>query len=274
MNTLIDANSDSNIYGSCGGNLAQCSWPPFNTLALCVSTNNISDQIVQDGKYVTLPALQNFLPNGEDPPSFQSGSHVYLPEGKPAAPSMRATSVSNGTDLPSLAEIYYFFYDVCVDKESGFNKSNSRPWRAFEGRFQFCIQNHTASTTETQLSSSTIHNSTASLEWYKTNKNNESAFCTKVDSEKEDFCVGESLMESLSIQINSVFNTSADFSDLNRTNINYSTDWGPMLTPAVFGAACPTEQRKRSWGGPIDNPTAEDRFGFTLERIARSLSDT
>ncbi|KAF2179178.1 hypothetical protein K469DRAFT_694882 [Zopfia rhizophila CBS 207.26] len=71
--------------------------------------------IIRNGDYVTLSALQDFLLKGEDFPSFQSGSHEYIAEGQSAAISMPTTSVSNGTNLPNLAEIYYLYYDVCID---------------------------------------------------------------------------------------------------------------------------------------------------------------
>ncbi|KAF2179179.1 hypothetical protein K469DRAFT_320237 [Zopfia rhizophila CBS 207.26] len=87
-------------------------------------------------------------------------------------------------------------------------------------------------------------------------------------------------MESLSIQMSSIFNTSAFFSNMNRTDIRYSNEWGPRLTSAVFGGDsdtapdCPVERRGNGWQNP--NPYVLIReYGFqtTLAGIANSLSD-
>ncbi|KAF2123016.1 hypothetical protein BDV96DRAFT_639567 [Lophiotrema nucula] len=272
---------DVGTAGICDNGL--CTWAPFNTLALCYSTSNISQDITTTGGHVTLPALQTFLPKNQDPPSFQSGSHVYVIEGQSAAAP--ATSVSDGTNLPNLAEIYYLYYNVCNDRASAFNKSDPTRWTAFRGQFQLCVQSQEANTTETRASNTTLLNSTANLDWYKTTKHDESAFCTKVKGEKEDFCVAESVMQSLSFQMLSIFNTTATYSDMNRSDIRYSTEWGPRLAQPVLGDLerepgdppyCPSlvKLSSRSWGG-VDPyiKVGEYGFGTTLSGIAHSLSD-
>ena len=197
---------------------------------------------------------------------------MYNPDGR------SATSVSDGTNLPNLAEIYYLYYDVCVDRESGFDKSNLKPWTALRGQFQFCVQQQEADTSVNQFTKSKLLNSTTDLDWYKTIKNNTTAFCTKVEGEKDDFCIAESVMQGLSIQMGSIFNTSATFSDMNRTDIEYSTEWGPRLARAIFGGTsdteplCPVEQKGNGWGSVIVQ-IGEYGFQKTLAGIAHSLSD-
>ncbi|KAF2648545.1 hypothetical protein K491DRAFT_241619 [Lophiostoma macrostomum CBS 122681] len=280
---LIYSTSASGIYGFCNspsyssGN--NCSWGPFNTLALCITTTNISSQITKDGSHVSLPALQAFLPNDQDPPSFQSGAHVYVAQGQNASTSMPPTSAADGTNLPSLAEIYYLYYDTCRDGSSSnaaLSKSDATRWSAFQGSYQICMQTQSSTTSPTQFSDSTLLSSSTALNWYQTTKYNESAFCTKVEDEADDFCVAESVMQELSRQMGDVFNISAQFDRPDRSDIKYSSEWGPYLADAVLGAPCPdpvATRSRRSWGGgnPYDAPLA--RFKSSLDGIASSLSD-
>ncbi|CAO2647371.1 Nn.00g082930.m01.CDS01 [Neocucurbitaria sp. VM-36] len=195
--------------------------------------------------------------------------------------STLATSASDGTNLPNLAEIYYLHNDVCIDRESEFDKTDPGRWRALKGQFQFCVQKQEAETSNGGFSTTKLLSSTTSLDWYRTTKYDNSAFCTKVESEMEDFCVAESVIDSLSIQMSSIFNTTASFSDMNRTDITYNSEWGPRLTRAVFGEGSDTEpscpvKTQRS-GGQNPNPfvlIGEYGFQSLLGDIAHSLSDT
>lgn len=229
------------VAGICESPPSICSWPKFNTLAICSSIEDISEEIIQDGPYVTLPALQSFLTPGEDPPSFLSRPYLYMKEGQTSPNSLPKTSAMNGTNLPDLSEIYYLFYDICVDQQSVFNKTDIKRWKAFKGRFQFCVHVMESDTTHHSGTRQTVIGTKENLTWYKTNQFNETSFCTKVESEKEDFCVSESLMESLSTQMSSMFNVTAFFNDSNRDTIIYSSEWGPILTHDIFAGIRDTE---------------------------------
>lgn len=124
---------------------------------------------------------------------------------------------------------------MCHHRGSQFNKKDPKRWQAHKIQFQFCIHNLTSQKFDNGLSETFQDGSETRLDWYKTTKYNESAFCTKVDSEPDDFCVGESLMESLSHQMSYIFNATVYFSDENRTDLRYSSEWGPRLTPDIFG---------------------------------------
>ena len=250
---------------------------------MCFSSADISDQIIKDGEYVSLPALKEFLPKDQDPPSFITGTRVYVAEGRSDAAAMPTTSVSDGTNLANLAEVYFLYYDVCRGRNSGFDKKDPGRWVAIRGQFQFCVQELNAtSKIMYDIDKETIIRSTTNLDWNETSKNNTAAFCTKVDGEKEDFCVGESAMERLALEMSSVFNTTADFSDLNRTDIVYSAEWVPYLTEDVFAddddtsPSCPVEQASRS-GRQKRNPFetgGEDGFYRNLVKVADALSIT
>ena len=208
---------------------------------MCSSAVDVSHQIVRSGEYVTLPALQDFLPKDQDPPSFVSGARVYAAEGQSNLTVMPTTSVSNGTNLPNIAEIYYLYYDVCRDRDSMFDKRDPGRWTALKGQFQFCVQHipqiwYNRLNANSEARYSTALNSSTNLNWYRTTKNHTAAFCTRVDSEEEDFCVGESVMESLGLKMSSIFNTTTIFTDLNLTDITYSAKWGPKLVDDILGA--------------------------------------
>lgn len=188
------------------------------------------------------------------------------------------TSFSNDTNLPNLAEVYYLYYDGCIDRHSGFNKTDPQRWKAFKGRLQFCLQ--TVEANFETSTKSTIVASEANIEWYETTKFNETAFCTKVESEKEDFCVSESVMESLSIQLNSIFNVTMFFNPSSRETITYNSEWGPILTHDIFGdsrettAVCDVK-RGRS-GGQNPNPfELVGLYGFEMriQNVANSLTN-
>ncbi|KAF2635300.1 hypothetical protein P280DRAFT_473857, partial [Massarina eburnea CBS 473.64] len=294
LGNSIYGSSVSNVYGRCdsyGYKSSDCSWPAFNTMALCYSTSNISDQIIRNGDHVTLPSLQAFLPKGQDPPSFQSGTHAYLAQNRSAAISAPpATSVSNGTSLPNLAEIYYLYYDACKDGPSAFNKSDPTRWQALKGHLQFCINRLDSTTSGPSLYSDTkLLSSTADLNWYTTNKANSGrTLCTKIEGENDEFCVAESFMESLSKQISGIFNTTAYFSDTNLSDIKYSTALGKTLAKTVFGctttatrqenkrvsqSTTPRDTSRRSWGGPHEEITGQIGFDRLLAEISQTLSD-
>jgi hypothetical protein len=250
-------------------------------LALCSSTEDISEEIGQDGIHITLAALQDYLPKGEDPPSFLSRSYLYMKEGQIPPPSLLKTSAKEDTNLPDLAEIYYLYYDVCVDRPSEFNKADRKYWKAFKGRFQFCLQTLSSERPDASTSPQIMYDK-ADLDWYKTTKFNETAFCTKVESEKEDFCVSESVMESLSTQLNSFFNATAFFNDSNRETIRYSSEYGPILTHDIFGGTrdtmpfCGTMFSSRPANG-WSNPDPYGHYGLPgfsdrLRSVADSLN--
>lgn len=275
---------DNGTDGECPGTgRSECSWSPFNTLGLCVSTENISDQIVENGGLVSLPALQDFLKQGEYIPTFQSGTYVYRVDGQSASTSMPATSTSDGTTLPSLAEIYQLYYDVCVDRGSGFNQSNPKHWKAIKGQIQFCVQKLESNTYKDGVTSTKVLERKTNLDWYKTTKQNQSTFCTKVESEETDFCVSEMVMQSISHQLTPIFNATAYFSHENRTDIMYSSEWARGLTRSVFGGSidtvpwCPRSkisQLPNSGGQTPDKlvVNAVDGLYKRLNDIAQSLS--
>lgn len=185
------------------------------------------------------------------------------------------TSVSNDTNLPNLAEIYYLYYDGCIDRLSGGNKTDPQRWKAFKGRLQFCLQ--TVEASHEFSTNTTIVASEANLAWYKTTKFNETAFCTKVESENEDFCVSESLMESLSMQLNSIFNVTALFNYSNGDTIRYNSEWGPILTHDVFGSPGETMpicgMKRGSSNG--HNPDPNERTGlYGFERRIQTVADS
>ncbi|KAF2995327.1 hypothetical protein E8E13_001031 [Curvularia kusanoi] len=218
----------------------QCSWDAFKTLALCSSGEDVTREITLEDNRITLPALKGLLRSDQEPPSFQSGLHGYTRKNGSATATFPATSISDGTNLPNLAEVYYLFYDPCVDS-AGVDKSNMTHWRAYKGRFQFCIQTLKAisdSASKDGLTKDgttmTLINSAANLDWNQATRGNYSAFCTKVDGEEEDFCVSEALMQSLASHMSSIFNTTAIFNDSDLRDIQYSSEWGPLLTGPIY----------------------------------------
>lgn len=264
----------------CYAPYGKCTWPLYNTLGICFTATNISDQVVKVDDFVTLPALQPFLPTNKSPPEFLSGTHVYFAQGQSAPASMPTTSISDGTNLPSLAEVYLLYYDVCKGRTGGFQTKEPKRWTALKGQFQFCIKEEEAVATTEDFVKMGTRSMTTNLNWYKTMKNSTSAFCTKVKSEKEDFCVSESIMEYLSLEMSKIYNTKASFHDMNRTDMVYGSEMTPPLTRPVFGGSRDTEPlcpkpKQSSGGGQNEDPNVyigENGFRRTLEGVAMHLS--
>jgi hypothetical protein len=238
----------------------QCSWDAFKTLALCSSSEDITREIILEDNRVFLPALRDFLQKDQDPPSFQSGLHGYT--NKSDAAIFPATSVSDGTTLPNLAEVYYLFYDGCADSDV-MDKSNITLWKAYKGKFQFCIQTLNASTKlGNEIGTNMfLMDSTADLNWKPAIRDNSSAFCTSVHGENKDFCVSEPFMQRLAFHMNLIFNTTAIFSNPNRSDILYSSEWGPLLVEQLY-----------RYCGRSDIPFSKG-FPEALEGIAHSLTN-
>ncbi|KAF2731982.1 hypothetical protein EJ04DRAFT_352610 [Polyplosphaeria fusca] len=259
-------NSETSLGGRCWSTSnANCSWGAFNTLALCSSMQDVSRDITLENKRVSLPALKDFLQTDSEAPSFRSGLHGYTGENNRYAITYPPTSASDGANLPALAEVYYLFYDSCVDRDI-FDLSNTTFWKAYKGTFQFCAQTINATTAspydDTFTSTMTLIDSTTNLKWtQKTQYGNISHFCTALDGEEEDFCVSEPFMQRLAFQMNLMFNSTAIFRNANRTDIRYSSEWGPLLADLVYENGC----------DPIF--THDIKFQDMLEGIGQSLTD-
>jgi hypothetical protein len=264
-------------------NDGKCEWPAFNTLDLCLHTSDVSNHVEKSGDYVTLPELREFLPKDQDPPAFVSGARVYVAEARNAT-GMPTTSAGDGTNLPSLATIYFLYYDSCRGDKQGFDKKDPGRWTALKGDFQMCVQKYKLETQDRTAISPPIKptTSTTSLWWNKTTKEDTPAYCTNVD--EDEFCVGEPVMDKLASKMSRAFNATADFSVENRFDIVYSAQWVPKLTNTAFGGSddikpleCHAEQSGSGWqsGGQHADPFSgggEFEFRVLLEGIADSLS--
>jgi hypothetical protein len=192
--------------------------------------------------------------------------------------SVPKTSSSNGTNLPNLAEIYSLYYDRCVDRGSSIDTTDPRGWKAFKGRLQFCVQTMNASYASGRDPTPKILHQDPNLHWYTTTKRKETAFCTKIEQEKDDFCVAESVMLSLSSQLNSVFNVTALFNASDSQGIRYSSEWGTILAHDSLGEykevprLCTKQQRRGSAG---QNPNPFSRHGlYGFEERLGSVATT
>jgi hypothetical protein len=258
----VPSDSANGLSGSCLPSIdEQCSWDAFKTLALCYSREDVTHHIILEDDDVSLSAFSGFHQKFERYAAFRSRVHGYTNgTGTTVFP---ATSVSNGTNLPNLAEIYYLFYDPCADPNA-FNKSNITHWKAYKGTFQFCIQTLNASKVSTSnngATTMTLINSRVDLNWNATTRDGGSTFCTIVNGEETEFCVSEPLMKKLAIHINRIFNATADFSESDHSNDIYNTEWGPLLIKQLY-KYCGDSHSAFIWG-----------FQDTLEGVTHSLTN-
>lgn len=151
--------------------------------------------------------------------------------------SFPPSSVREGTNLPSLAEIYFLYYDTKADP-GGFDQANRTNWRAFRGTFQLCIQTLNATQSSSRSGHAgvemTLVQSTANIQWDKTTKFNTSAFCTRPKGESEDFCISDQYMQKLAFHMNRVFNATASFDGSDHNKFRYSSEWGPYLVKPIY----------------------------------------
>ena len=167
----------------------------------------------------------------------------------------------------------------CIDNLSGSNGLDSASWRAYIGRMQFCV--HTLKTNKLGPMSdpTTIVTATKTdLNWSRTTRFNETAFCTRIENEPDEFCVGESLIESISMQMAYMFDATAVIDPSDRSTIIYSSEFAAVLLKEVMGETwkgSPLCDMRRAAGGQNPNPfTYEGLQGFRLrlERMGGSLT--
>jgi hypothetical protein len=272
--------------GSCPyklrGNNEKCFWKSYRTLAVCLSTDDVSESIEQhDGNpALSLPEGVNLLPHPLQ--IFQSKSYVYpgINSSQNTTPQSRPkTSADSNTNLPDLFNVYYMFNNACIDRLSQSSSLDPTSWKAYKGRLQFCVQ-----TLDTDQFAGSMQPNTkvvaaqTGLSWLQAVRSNETAFCTKVDGESDEYCVEESLMQSISMQMGYMFDASATIDASDRSTIVYSSELAAVLLKEVLGETwqgSPLCDSKRGSGGQNPNPFfyyAIQGFRLRLERIGNSLT--
>jgi hypothetical protein len=192
---------------------------------------------------------------------------------------MPKTSAESNTNLPDLFNVYYIFNDGCIDRLSSAKGLDPMSWKAYKGRLQFCIQTLETSRFAESLDMNTkVITAQTGLSWVETVRFNETAFCARVDGENDEYCVGESLMRSISVQMGYMFDASATIDPSDRSTIIYSSEFAAVLLQEVLGESwngSPLCESRRGAAGQNPDPFfryALQGFRLRLESIGNSLT--
>lgn len=161
--------SYSNVTGHCPTD--QCSWEEFNTLAVCISVEDVSSTIVIDHQDDGIPVftVQALKDINRPPPEGESGVRFTFWADTlhfPGPLDDLTQNVSTTTTVPhngiaALAETYILYYPACENKKPENEivrpvRSNPKEWRALKGTMNICLQTLQATYTDGGMNTTII----------------------------------------------------------------------------------------------------------------------
>jgi hypothetical protein len=205
----------------------KCNFPPYTSLALCHSTEDITSQLVnqtfngtssQFSNWVTLPGIT--VPTNETYLTFWT-STVWTYEnnirtaGLPADKSALSLAFE-GSQMNDLAHIYIAYNDPCLTRD---RKMAYYPeaWRAYKAKIRLCLQ--TRSTTFNLSTRTTINQTLLDAPWeriveekeFETGPQTIEFWTAHMDGFTDNYTIGVSSLSWIGEQISRSFDVSGSF---------------------------------------------------------------
>ncbi len=239
--------------------------------------NATSPQIAKSSPYsVSISAMKLRAPLSEFPPvSFQATSYIFNSSHSLNPP----TSTSNTTNLANIAEVFYLYYDPCLDTSEELedknpidNKRDPRPWIALKGQLQLCIQELEVYSSSDGFTSTKVVSAKSDIQWNNLGSDRStSQYCTHMNSTGQEFCTSELAIAGISRVISHIFNTDASYNTVNISDLYHPTQFGPFLTQYILEANTTSSGLNCSFDS--ENRSGQGLFKV-LKPIAQRLSDT
>jgi len=198
----------NDVTGSCP--TSACTWPIYDTLAICASTpEDITSTIIDlggqngpNGLRFSVPALVNSPLTGsanlEDIITFWMES-LYL-----GGDQLPISNISY-QNLPVIAEIFVLFASPCNTSYDDVN--NKSAWTAFRATLNLCVQKLNSSYVDGSIHT-TVLETYFDTKWQQQSQEHEPLFlCTEQNGGPDRYCIGS--LDILGAQIASAFNGSA-----------------------------------------------------------------
>ncbi|KAG9192837.1 hypothetical protein G6011_11571 [Alternaria panax] len=197
----------ANVTGHCATDI--CTWEPYTTLSICVTTEDISESLVHGD------AISGDLAS---PPRLVGHDHAFSIE---PGTTLYTYTQSVGdlydhwplpvddipTSLPDYPNLYLIFYDPCKkdvqDEQRPFDAQDITRWTAFRATFRPCVQIY--NTTYASSWQSATMTSPESLQWYLTSS---LSFCTRVPAFGDEICINSTLLRAIGESLRATYSFS------------------------------------------------------------------
>ncbi|KAK3197400.1 hypothetical protein GRF29_216g30788 [Pseudopithomyces chartarum] len=205
----------------------KCNFPPYTSLALCHSTEDITSQLINQTFNWTIPQFRNWftlpgitVPTKETYLSFWT-STVWSYEdflrtaGLPADKSALSLAFE-GSPMDDVAHIYLAYNDPCLtrDREMAYYPE---AWRAYKAKIRICLQ--TRSTTFNLSTSTSINRTLLDAPWERivedkkieTGTQTIEFWSAHMDGFTDNYTIGVSFLSWIGDQISRSFEVSSSF---------------------------------------------------------------
>jgi hypothetical protein len=229
----------------------QCTFPPYTTLALCHSTEDITSQLLSqpwnDTGYPTAVSLPGMtIYRTYDVKTFwvttifgdeQNTTHSLGLETDPALRSLKHPNSS----MDDLAHIYLAYHDPCLtDTTDASTLFNPKNWRAYKATLRLCLQTRS---TEFNISTTTkVVQNHSDTQWEHLEDPRQGPHChgvcqywsTNLKDSSDNYTIGLNSTWKLGKQIGTSFNVSGAWLTHGYSNI-FGGTVGSTLVADIMG---------------------------------------
>lgn len=229
----------------------KCNFPPYTSLALCHSTEDITSQLINQTFNWTIPQFRNWftlpgitVPTKETYLSFWT-STVWSYEdflrtaGLPADKSALSLAFE-GSPMDDVAHIYLAYNDPCLtrDREMAYYPE---AWRAYKAKIRICLQ--TRSTTFNLSTSTSINRTLLDAPWERivedkkieTGTQTIEFWSAHMDGFTDNYTIGVSFLSWIGDQISRSFEVSSSFLYQGDNYIYGGGDGGASFVTDIMG---------------------------------------
>ncbi|KAF2000384.1 hypothetical protein P154DRAFT_534730 [Amniculicola lignicola CBS 123094] len=274
-----DGNDPSDVASECLAD--HCTWPQSDTLAMCLSSEDLSSKIVDQTngtrRTFSVEGLELEVPQmglGQGDSTFWVGAANFGSEDLPAPHSFEASK------LNSIADVYVLHYNPCDDQNTTRPDGSPSPkdlvknWKAFKASFQLCVQtmksdyNTTLNTTIVKnnvdinwdISEASVPNSTVKyINWCAPQS------LGNVDTK---FCMNNETLKSVGEEFVPIFTGAASLSSGGDNYVNGT--WTQFLITDILGYN-PTQCNAEAYDTTLGFNGFKNRMQYVATAITNSM---
>lgn len=277
--------SHADVMGHC--NMTECSWEPYNTLAICSRVEKADHmlsfegrqhpRILVDGADFDQPDGNSQAAGGGNRSSFFTQSKFFAANivsdsadaNSTTIPLLHADPNNYTTGLPDLAHIYLTYVDPCLAPNISWRDViGPEAWKAHKAIFNLCVQTHNSSYNASGMHTIVLPTEVNTI-WTNENATESRSarirYCTKPPGSIDKFCLPLSVLVNIGRQLAASMKIEADWRGPGDAFYAWS-DWASNLGFDVLGAD----------PGTCNSGTTRgiEAYEHRINNIATSLTNT